>query len=205
MGPAGEDLEHVPHGRAGGGRDQAQALGQGRERPLALGGEEPLAGQLGLELLEGELQLADALGLHLRDDELQGAAARVDLQLAAHQHRQTVLQLEAQAVGEARPHRAVEHPVAVLELEVAVPGAGDLDARHLAPHPDLAEPLEAGVDRGDQLAHRPDLRGHLRSELTSPVVIPVLARPCRHRPPSRPVSSTVRAPTRSCTRTARPR
>ena len=62
--------------------------------------------KLGLELLESELQLADPFRLHLADDELEKAALGVHLELAAGEHCEPVLQLEPQAVGEARPHRA---------------------------------------------------------------------------------------------------
>ena len=59
--PALHDVQHVANRRAGGGRDQADALRIFGQRPFPFRREQSLRRKLLLEFLEGDLQRADAL------------------------------------------------------------------------------------------------------------------------------------------------
>ena len=91
---ARQDVDHVRDGRAARRGDDADAPRKARQRPFALRGEQPLGGQLLLELLEGQLQRAQALRLQRLHQQLVFAARLVDVDAAARQHRQPVLRLE---------------------------------------------------------------------------------------------------------------
>ena len=67
--------------------------GSGRFRAAS---NKPFGRQLLLQLLEGELQRAVTLRLNRFDDQLHFAARIVDIDAAAHQHRDAVLRLEFQ-------------------------------------------------------------------------------------------------------------
>lgn len=89
---AAEHADDVADHRAGGGGDDAYALRMGRQRALALGGEQALAGELLLERFEGQAQGAVTGGLHGVGDHLVVATAFEQRDLAPHLHRQPVTQ-----------------------------------------------------------------------------------------------------------------
>ena len=90
--PASDDVEEVADGGAGGGGDEADAAGEGRERFFAGGVEEAFGSELVLELLEGELERAESFGEELGDDELVLAAFFVHADFAERE--------DCEAVGE---------------------------------------------------------------------------------------------------------
>ena len=73
-----QHVQEVPQRRSAGRRDDADPARQGRQRPLPLRREQPLAGQPLLELLEGLLERAHAEGLHHLHRDLVLAARRVE-------------------------------------------------------------------------------------------------------------------------------
>ncbi len=157
---AGEDVHHVRDGRAARRGDDADAPRKARQRPLALGREQPLGGQLLLELLEGQLQRAQPLRLQQLHQQLVFAAGLVDVDAAARQHRQAVLRLEFPvAVGGAEGH-AAHLGVLLLQGEVVMAAGRQLQAGDFARHPDF---LERAIE------HRADGRVQLRNGEDAPL------------------------------------
>ncbi|MCY1530554.1 hypothetical protein D9M68_657450 [compost metagenome] len=111
----------------------------GRQRTLALGGEQAFAGELVLQRLEGQAQGAVAGRLDAVEDQLVVAAPLEQRDLAAHPHRQAVLQRLAHPRGVLPEQRAAHLGLAVLEGEVDVPGRRAGKVGDLALHPHLGE------------------------------------------------------------------
>src|SRR5581483_569939 len=81
-----EHVDDVANRRAVKRGDDADLARQRRQRPLAVGIEEPFLLQPLLQLLEGDLQRADALRLEVLAFELIFASRLVDGDLAARDH-----------------------------------------------------------------------------------------------------------------------
>jgi hypothetical protein len=86
--------------------------------------EQPLAGQLLLELLEREREGPGPGRLEGGDRQLELAALLINGQPAPAAHAQPVGDLQPQAARLAREHHAIDLRLAVLEAEVEVSGAG---------------------------------------------------------------------------------
>ncbi|MCZ7685100.1 MAG: hypothetical protein M5U28_42550 [Sandaracinaceae bacterium] len=156
----GGDAHHVVHGRALLARDEADHAGVARERPLALAREEPLGGELLLQLLE----LGGAVALARRErhahEELEGAPRLVERERAQHPHALALDHLRACEARVATEHHRAQlrllRSVGEREVEVARRGARDLG--QLALHPHLAPALHleahAPVELGDAVDPR---------------------------------------------------
>jgi len=133
-----EDVQDVADRRAGRRRDEADLLGEDRQRPLAPGIEEPLPTEPILELLEGELEGSDPLRLEDLNDELVLAPRGVDVEGAEGEDLEAIRRLEPE-VAEAR---AEEHRLELRGLVLH----GEIDvARGRAPEvTDLAFDPEPG-------------------------------------------------------------
>ena len=117
------------------------------------GVEEPLGGQLGLELLIGHLQIARALRHQALAIELIGPVARVDGDTAKGRDAHAALRPETELRGSRAEHHAAQAGFRVLEREIVVARGVDLVVRELAPDIDgaehgigLYEALYAGVE-----------------------------------------------------------
>ena len=117
--------------------DDSDAARKARQRPFALGAEQPLGGQLLLELLEGQLQRAQALRLEQFHQQLVFAARFVNVDAAARQHRQAVLRLELPVAVRGAEGHALHLRVALLEGEIVVAAGGQLQPGDLARNPDV--------------------------------------------------------------------
>ena len=106
---ARENLHHVGDGGAARRGDDADAPRKARQRPLALGREQALGGQLFLELLEGQLQRAQTLGFEQFHQQLVFAARFVDIDAAARQHRQPILRPEFPVAVRGAEGHALQH------------------------------------------------------------------------------------------------
>src|SRR5271165_2575838 len=80
---AGQDLEHVADGSAGGAGHDRQALRETRQAPLSFRGKVAELVQLLLQLSQGQFLSAQALDMHLVDNQLVAAACRVNRRPAA--------------------------------------------------------------------------------------------------------------------------
>ena len=85
--PSAEHFDDVANRRAVERRDDADFAGQGRERALARGVEQPLGLEPPLQLIEGELQCAEAMRLHALAHDLVFALGLVDADAAADDRR----------------------------------------------------------------------------------------------------------------------
>jgi hypothetical protein len=132
--------------------DDADHLGQERQRALPLGGEEPFGGKPHLALFQELQQSADAGKLDAVDNQLIARAPGIGGEPPGAHHLHPVLGLKAEP-GVAPAHR-IEHGVGVLEREIAMTGGMALEAGNLAAHADIGEILldRALQQRGD-LAH----------------------------------------------------
>jgi hypothetical protein len=134
-----QDVQHVANHGAGGRGNNADAHGVHRQRTLADGGEQALGFELLLQLLEGELQRAEALRLDGFDDQLIFAARFVDVDLAARQHRDTLLRLELHQPQRATEAGAFDLRGGVFQVEVGVAAGGHFEAGNFARHPNVAK------------------------------------------------------------------
>ena len=160
-GAAEGHLDDVVDGGAVGAGDHADDPRLEREGPLALGGEEPLAGELLLEPLERLEQRPSPRGARAVGRELEPPARRVHGG-PPHQHHPRPVREQPPGPGRrGAVHHAVDRRLLalVLEREVSVPARHLLEARDLPLDVDvgrvaLDEPLEPPIE----LAHRDDLR-----------------------------------------------
>ena len=167
-------LDHVALGGGVAAAHEPDDAGQERQRPLALGGEEPLAGEPQAHLLDPAQQLAEAELLDRVRPEAELALALPELAAAERVHpvadgRRRLDLVEALAL-----HRALQDRGVVLQAEVDEPPAvGALELRELALDPDVAEPAQPvghalvepghGVDRPVAVGGRRRLRVHAGS------------------------------------------
>ena len=132
-------FHHIRDRRPARRRDDPDAPRKPRQRALPLGSEQPLGGQLLLELFEGQLQRAEALRLEHLDHQLILAARLEDVDPPARQHRQPVLRLEF-PIAVRRPERHAPHlRLPLLQREIVMPARGELEAGDLPGHPDVRE------------------------------------------------------------------
>ena len=142
-------MQDVAHRGAGGRGDDADALGQAGQGPLALNGKQAFRGKFCAQFLELPLQRTQAGVFHVIDDELVLAAGLVQPDPGPHQHLLAVPRGEGTQHISLPEHRAANLRGGVLEREIPVAGAGPCkigDFRFqpqaaetaLQQHPDLA-------------------------------------------------------------------
>ena len=160
-------VEHVALGGRLRRGDQPDAVGQERQRPLQLAGEQPLGREQLPAPLEPGQQLAEADHPDLADRERERAAVGVVGRLGQHHHAGALDQRRRQAVDDAardgERHRDVGDGVAQRHEDGLEPGPA-ADLRDLALDPDGAEPVDVLRDQVGDLTHR---RGGLRGGLQS--------------------------------------
>ena len=139
--PPFEDADDVADYRASGRGDDADALGMGRQRALAFGGEEAFGGQALLEGLEGQAQGAVAGRLDAVEDQLVVAAAFEQRDLAAYLDRQAVAQGLPYPAGVLAEQRAAHLGLAILQREIQVARGRLGQVGDLALDPDLGEDI----------------------------------------------------------------
>ena len=71
-------MQHVADGRAGGRRDQADALRKAGQGTFSFRGKKPFRGELLLEFFKGGLERADALQFHRQHLQLILSARLID-------------------------------------------------------------------------------------------------------------------------------
>jgi hypothetical protein len=113
----------MQHG-AGGGGDDADAVGEGRKWALARGVEEAFGEQAGFELFEGELECARAQRFEGFGDELELAALFIDGDAAAGEDCEAVLRAKAEELRAIAKEDHGQLRVAVLEGEIEMAGRG---------------------------------------------------------------------------------
>ena len=136
--------------------DEADQLRDPGKRPLPLGCEEPLGGQLLLELLEGGEMRAEPVPLDRQRPEVEVAALLVQLRTTVDVNSLAVLEAEPQAVEEPALHLHREARTVLRVLQREVDGRPLLLAAQLgdlALDPQGRQPLEP---RGDPLVERAD-------------------------------------------------
>src|SRR5690554_2297684 len=149
-----EHADDVTHRRAAGRGDDADPGRVRGQRALALGGEQALGLQSGLERLEGLAQCAVAGGLHRIEDHLVVAAPLIEADPAAGAYQQAVTQVHAHP-GRVLPEQGTAHlGAAVLEGEIQVAGGRAGQVRQFALDPDRGEDFfkqspRAGVELTD--------------------------------------------------------
>jgi len=154
---AADDVDDVVQDGAAGGSDHADCARECRQRALAVGVEQALGEQAGLELLEGELERAGAARLQGLGDELQLAAGLVDGDAAAREDSEAVLRAKAEQVGLLAKEHNLELGIAVFEREVDVAGGCGTAVGDLATDPDvLVLLLDLAANAGDEVADTPD-------------------------------------------------
>jgi hypothetical protein len=155
-------VEHVALGGRLRRGDQSDPVGEERQRPLQLGGEQPLGREQLAAPLEPGQQLTEADHPDLADRERERAAVGVVGRLGEHDHAGPLDQGRGQAVdGLARDgqrHRDVGNGVAQRHEDGLEPGPAT-DLRDLALDPDRTEAVDVLGDQVGDLAHR---RGGLR-------------------------------------------
>src|SRR5690606_24238797 len=144
-----QNVQDVAHRRARGGGDDADALRHAWQRALALGGEQALGGEPGLELLEPASQRAFAGFLEMIDDELVFTARLIEADAPARLHVHAVLGRESDEAVALTEHGAAHLRGLVLEGEVPVPRGGAREIGELALHP---ERREAALEQGAHIA-----------------------------------------------------
>ena len=139
-----------------------------RQRPLPLGGEEPLGGELLLQPLErGEVR-AEPVALDRERAQVEVAALLVQLRPTVDVHALAVAEAEPQPVElPARHlHREARAVLGILEREEhGRPALLSAQLGHLALDPDGRQPLEP---RGDALVERADREDLAAVDLASP-------------------------------------
>jgi hypothetical protein len=136
-----------------------------RQRPLARGREQPLGGELLLELLQRQRLGAEPGRLREVDVELEPSVALVDAEPAAHAHRHPGIEAELHPLHVGPPHHRLDHRALVAQLEVHVTADRARHLHHLAFDPDDADPaVERAGREPDQLhdRHRSISRGARR-------------------------------------------
>ena len=130
------DRQQVPDHRARRRGDDADLPGEERERPLAVGLEEPLGLQPGLQLIKRELERPDPLGLHELDVDLILPATLVNRERPADEDGQTVRRLEPEQPIVSAKHHPPDLSLGVLQREIHMPGGVVLEIRQLPFRPE---------------------------------------------------------------------
>ena len=102
-----EHLEKIADGRPGRAGDHGDPPHERRQRPFSRRVEQSFPGQLLAKLPQGQLQRPHAARHDVLDDQLVAAAGGVEVEMAAADHLQAVVQVEAQS---RRPRRATSRP-----------------------------------------------------------------------------------------------
>ena len=105
---AAKHADDVAQRRAIDRRHDADAAGEGRQRAFARRFEEPLGGQLFLQLLKRELERAVAMRLDVLADQLILALGVVDAHATAHDHVKAILRFEFQIAERRAEHHALD-------------------------------------------------------------------------------------------------
>src|SRR5439155_23400722 len=166
--PPREDLEHVGDHCAALRGDDADPRRKPRQRTLPRLLEQPLGGQLLLELLEGELQRAVPLQLQRLHLQLILAARFIHVDAAARQHRRAILRFELEVARGGAEADAAQLRFGVLQREIVVPAGSQLRAGDLTRHPDIGElAVQQAANEEIQFRYREDapLRAELQDEL----------------------------------------
>ena len=138
-----QDVADDGAGRRGDDPDHAR---QERQGALAGGIEQSFGGEAAAPLLHHGHEGADAGGFERFDDDLVGGLARKGRDLAGRHHLHALFGLDAHARETRAPHDGIDAGALVLEGEIGVAGGMRSPVvRHLAPHPDVSEPLLDGA------------------------------------------------------------
>ena len=128
----------------------ATTFGRERERPLPLRREQPLGGQLRLELLELDREVPHPAGLDRVDVQLQRALRLVHVDAPVRDDAKPGLGLERRANAFVPEPDALELGAVVLQREVGVAGARDRDPADLALDPQVPQLVVRADGRGDR-------------------------------------------------------
>jgi len=151
------DVEEVADDGSGGRGDDADAMGEGGERPLALRIEEALSLETSFELFEGDLERPCTDRLHELGDELHLTALFEDGYFAANEDVQAVFWTEAKQRCLATEENGGELGVAVFECEISVPGGGGAVVGDFALEPEIGVfALDGFADIAYEFADGPD-------------------------------------------------
>ena len=115
-------LQDIANGRAGRGRDQADALRKTGQGPFSFGRKKPFRAELLLEFFKGGLERADALQFHGQHLQLILSARLINGDVALENHLPPVGQRAAMGHGVAAKKHAAQLRARVLEGEINVPG-----------------------------------------------------------------------------------
>jgi len=115
-----EHVEDVAYGCPGGRGDDADALGEGGQRPLTVGRKQTFGGQPCPQLLELALQGAEAGVLQVIDDELEFAAWLVQTDASPHQHLLAIAGGEGTQHISLPKHRAADLGGGIFQAEIPV-------------------------------------------------------------------------------------
>ena len=164
--PVQHAQEIVDRGARGAGHHR-DAAGQEGQLPLPRRIEESLRFETSAHLLEGDLQGAGAERLEGIADDLVPALRLVEREPASDQHRESVVDGEAEPARLAREQHRVDAGVLILEREIKVPARGPAQIRDLPLDVEAREaPFEDALHLPGQLADRVDpLRGRRRLRL----------------------------------------
>ena len=148
-------MNDVAHRGAGGGCDNADVKGRFGQGLFALGGKQPLGGQLGLKLLVGQMQRPQPVGLHAGEIELILPVAFKDGHPALHNDLHAVFGPEKQLFGAGGKHHGAHRAFFVLERHVKVAALGVVfEVGELAAHHDVRQQgliVQQGLDNGVEL------------------------------------------------------
>ncbi|VWC42463.1 hypothetical protein BLA6860_07099 [Burkholderia lata] len=132
---AGERGQHVAQRGRLQRRDDADRARVGRQRPLALGREQPLALELRLQPQERLVQAPLPGAPHGLDVELHFAARLVHRDDRAHLDPVAFARRELRVLGAAAEHHAAHLRLLVLDREIPVAARGAREIRHFARNP----------------------------------------------------------------------
>src|SRR5216684_1842844 len=155
-----EDVQHIPDGGAGRTGDDRDPRRQHRDRLFSGWVEQPLVGELLLELFERQLQCAQTSRLHRHRVELKLSLLFVKGQPSSDDELQSVLDSEAK---EARIRGKKDHPhlrAGIFDRKIEVAGGGTYDIRRLAFDAYVVVSKELYVDLPDELTYLPDALCH---------------------------------------------
>jgi hypothetical protein len=156
----GDGGEEVAAGGGVGAGQEPDAPREDRERPLALGREEPLGGELGLQPLDAGEEGAEADRLDRERAQAERPAGREELGPPVDVDGRAVGQVEPERVEGAARHRRRERRASrgVLQREEdALPARVPLELGHLALDPDGRQPPQPARDALVEGGHGVDL------------------------------------------------
>ena len=130
--PVQDVVQHRPAERG----DDADALRQERNGPLAVRVEQPLFGKAAAALLQQLQQRAFAGEVERIHDKLVGGARAIGRHPPGRDDLHAVFRAESEPARRAAPAHGVQHVPVILQVEVEVAGGGALEARNLAAHAD---------------------------------------------------------------------